>query len=159
MRLLFVCLGNICRSPAAEAVMNHLIQEAGLQEHFSCDSAGISDYHKGEPADPRMIKALKRRGYESHSLSRPVDPRQDFDSFDLILAMDKQNLAALESLRPKRDVKAKIRLICDFCRTHKIKETPDPYYGSTEGFDYVIDILEDSCRGLLAALNDNSMPI
>ena len=150
MRLLFVCLGNICRSPAAEAVMTHLLAEAGA-DHITCDSAGILDYHAGDPADRRMGHALQSRGYRSRGVSRPVISK-DFSQFDLILAMDQQNFRDLQRLAPP-DKGERIRMMCDYAGPHKGREVPDPYYGGPEGFDLVIDILEDACRGLLGDIH------
>ena len=149
MKLLFVCLGNICRSPAAEAVMNKLIDERGLGEEFSCDSAGTCGYHAGQQADGRMRSALMARGYVSHSISRKVDPSSDFDEFDFILAMDRQNLDDLERVKPLGSSRAKVSLICDYANKIKDKDVPDPYYGGAAGFDRVIDILEDVCANFL----------
>ena len=147
-RFLFVCLGNICRSPAAEAIFHSQVGQLNLSQKISYDSAGTNGYHKGETADPRMTQALHARGYEPISLSRPVE-KEDFDTFDYILAMDEQNLADLMRLKP-RDSKAHIELICDMTTKHQsVNEIPDPYYGGPEGFDLVIDLLEDAVDGVI----------
>ena len=149
MKLLFVCLGNICRSPAAEAVMQKLVNERLAPGSVVCDSAGTCAYHAGEPADRRMQSALSARGYRAQSISRQVDPAIDFDQFDYILAMDAQNLHDLQQIKPDRAIRAKIGLICEYVKTRKEREVPDPYYGGTTGFDQVIDILEDACASFL----------
>lgn len=147
-KLLFVCLGNICRSPAAENIMNHLIEQANLTGQITCDSAGTSSYHIGSVPDRRMTMAASKRGITLRGRARQFT-ETDFDQFDLILAMDRDNYAdicALDSTRKHRD---KIHLMCDFCTRHSLREVPDPYYGGTEGFNQVIDLLTDACEGLL----------
>lgn len=150
-KLLFVCLGNICRSPAAENIMNHLVQEAGLSEMITCDSAGTSSYHLGSPPDSRMASATRQRGIPVDGTARQFQ-RSDFEEFDLILAMDQenyQNILALDSQGRYRD---KVKLMCDFCTHHQEREVPDPYYGGPEGFNEVINLLLDACQGLLQKL-------
>lgn len=148
-KLLFVCLGNICRSPSAENIMNHLIHEAGLGGQIVCDSAGTSGYHIGSPPDRRMTVAAKQRGIMLRGSARQFT-RADFEAFDLILAMDRENFANIAYLDPQGNYQDKIRLMCDFCTVHTLKEVPDPYYGGSEGFNQVIDLLLDACEGLLA---------
>ncbi len=150
-RILFVCLGNICRSPAAEALFIHKIRTSGLDSSLSCDSAGTNGYHNGSPADPRMVKTLAEYGYESLSRSRQVRP-SDFDEFDYILAMDRVNLRQLKTLAPPK-ARAQIRLMGDFATQHQGLDVPDPYYGGSEGFVRVIEILEDAIQGFLAHLD------
>ncbi|MCU0549626.1 MAG: low molecular weight phosphotyrosine protein phosphatase [Leptolyngbya sp. Prado105] len=147
-RLLFVCLGNICRSPSAENIMNHLIRQAGLECEITCDSAGTSSYHIGSPPDRRMNAAAKLRGIELVGSARQFE-RADFEEFDLILAMDHDNFEAIQSIDPAGTYQDKVRLMCDFCTEHSLREVPDPYYGGTEGFNFVIDLLLDACQGLL----------
>jgi protein-tyrosine phosphatase len=147
-KLLFVCLGNICRSPSAEGIMNHLVAEADLSHAVSCDSAGTSAYHIGEPPDSRMTAAAKRRGIVLHGQGRQFEP-QDFEAFDLILAMDRDNYVALKAQDREGKYTDKLKLMCDFCQTYPDKEVPDPYYGGADGFNYVIDLLMDACSGLL----------
>lgn len=148
-KVLFVCLGNICRSPAAEGVMKELVQRAGLQGQIKCDSAGTSAYHIGEKADARMIKHAQARGYKLESLSRKVDSR-DGETFDHILAMDQSNYEDLIGLFPKHQ--HKIEKMTSYCKFHTYSEVPDPYYGGDEGFELVLDLLEDSCQQLLIKL-------
>ncbi|KAJ4971114.1 hypothetical protein NE237_004213 [Protea cynaroides] len=165
--VLFVCLGNICRSPTAEAVFREIVKRRGLEFKFKIDSAGTIDYHEGNQADPRMRAASKRRGIEITSISRPIRP-SDFKDFDLILAMDKQNrediLEALNGWRFKEplpsDAHKKVRLMCSYCKKHDETEVPDPYYGGPQGFEKVLDILEDACESLLDnILNENSLSL
>ena len=147
-KLLFVCLGNICRSPSAENIMNHLIQEAGLTDKISCDSAGTSGYHVGASPDRRMSAAAIKKDIRLLGQSRKLTP-SDLQRFDLILAMDLENYQDILYLDREGKYETKVHLICDFA-THKTdKEVPDPYYGGVEGFDYVIDLLLDACAGLL----------
>lgn len=147
-KLLFVCLGNICRSPSAENIMQHLINEAGLSKEIICDSAGTSSYHVGSPPDRRMSAAAKLRGIQLVGEARQFQ-RSDFEKFDLILAMDKENYRDILSLDRSRQYENKVKLMCDFCTKHNLKEVPDPYYGGPEGFNQVIDLLLDACEGLL----------
>lgn len=147
-KLLFVCLGNICRSPSAENIMKHLINQAGLSKEIICDSAGTSSYHVGSPPDRRMSAAAKLRGIELVGEARQFH-RSDFEKFDLILAMDKENYRDILTLDRSRQYQDKVKLMCDFCTSHDLKEVPDPYYGGSEGFNQVIDLLLDACEGLL----------
>jgi protein-tyrosine phosphatase len=147
-KLLFVCLGNICRSPSAENIMNHLIQQEDLSDQIVCDSAGTSSYHIGSPPDRRMTAAASNRGISLKGEARQFHP-EDFKKFDLILAMDKENYRDILTLDLKGQYRDKVKLMCDFCRNHPDSEVPDPYYGGTEGFNYVIDLLLDACEGLL----------
>lgn len=149
MKVLFVCLGNICRSPSAESVMNKMLKEKGLEGQVFTESAGTSALHEGELPDPRSIVFGKKRGLEFKTRSRPVAP-EDFKKFDAILAMDKSNYRNLLNLCPNEEYRSKILMMCDFCQTRKEKEVPDPYYGGEAGFDHVLDILEDACAGFLA---------
>lgn len=147
-KLLFVCLGNICRSPAAENLMNHLLAERGLTEQITCDSAGTSSYHIGSPPDRRMIAAAQQRGIPMQGRARQFEP-EDFDQFDLILAMDRDNYEAIIYQDRAKRYGQKVRLMCDFCTRHTLREVPDPYYGGADGFNQVLDLLQDACEGLL----------
>lgn len=151
-KLLFVCLGNICRSPAAENIMNHLIAEAGLSEQIICDSAGTSSYHIGSPPDQRMTKAATQRGIKMGGKARQF-VREDLQEFDLILAMDRDNYESILYTDRTGVYGDKVKLMCDFCRSHTLKEVPDPYYGGPEGFNRVIDLLMDACQGLLEEIS------
>jgi len=151
MKLLFVCLGNICRSPAAENIMNHLAAEAGISSQIECDSAGTANYHSGNPPDRRMQAAATNRNIPMVGSARQFT-KSDFTAFDLILAMDRENYANILALDPQGQYRDKVKLMCDFATQHPDREVPDPYYGGVESFDYVIDLLTDACSGLLAQL-------
>jgi protein-tyrosine phosphatase len=148
-KLLFVCLGNICRSPAAENIMNHLIEQNNLTGQITCDSAGTSSYHIGAPPDRRMTLAAKQQNITMQGCARQFT-KADFEAFDLILAMDRDNYANICALDPAGKYQKKVRLMCDFCTHHTLKEVPDPYYGGVDGFNQVISLLQDACSGLLA---------
>jgi protein-tyrosine phosphatase len=145
--ILFVCLGNICRSPAGENVMRRMLQEAGLADAVMCDSAGTSGEHKGEPPDVRMIAAGRRRGLPMTGAARQVTSA-DLDKFDLILAMDDDNYADLRKLATQRN-QHKLKHFCDYCVAYPDAEVPDPYYGGTAEFEHVLDLLEDGCAQIL----------
>jgi protein-tyrosine phosphatase len=152
-KLLFVCLGNICRSPAAENIMNHLAAKADIAGQIECDSAGTSDYHISHPPDQRMQAAAAKRNIPMIGSARQFT-KADFTTFDLILAMDLENYHNILALDPQEQYrhKVKVKLMCDFASHHPDKEVPDPYYGGADGFDYVIDLLTDACGGLLFQL-------
>jgi protein-tyrosine phosphatase len=141
-------MGNICRSPSAEAIFHAKVEAAGLAGRILCDSAGTIGYHSGNRADARMRKTAASRGYSLESISRQVRP-DDFDHFDHIIAMDLENLNDLEAMQASHPGKATLALMCDFARNHSEREVPDPYYGGQQGFERVLDILEDACEGLL----------
>jgi protein-tyrosine phosphatase len=161
-KLLFVCLGNICRSPAAENIMNHLIEQAGFSDagksdstlKIVCDSAGTGGYHIGSLPDRRMTAAAAVRGIRLQGRARQFQ-KSDLEKFDLILAMDRENYRDILSLDPANRYRDKVRLMCDFCRHHREREVPDPYYGGAEGFNRVIDLLLDACEGLLEEIVNN----
>lgn len=154
-KLLFVCLGNICRSPAAENIMNHLIAKNHLQSHILCDSAGTSSYHIGSSPDRRMTAAaINKLGIKLQGKARQFH-QSDFLDFDLILAMDRENYDNIIFLDPTGQYHHKVHLMCEFCSRHTIKEVPDPYYGGEQGFNQVIDLLVDACEGLLKYINSN----
>lgn len=148
-KVLFVCLGNICRSPAAEGVMRHLVERAGLDGRIECDSAGTYGGHAGERADARMRRAASRRGYDLQSISRQIRS-EDFDRFDMIITMDDSNYERVHRLASTPEAARKIFRMTDFCRRHSgASHVPDPYYEGAEGFELVLDLLEDACEGLL----------
>ena len=152
-RILFVCLGNICRSSSAEGVMKHLIEPAGRENDFVIASAGILSYHQGELPDSRMRAHAARRGYELTHRSRPVRT-EDFYNFDLIIGMDDRNIDDLKDLAPSVEAWSKIHRMTEYCTKFiHADHVPDPYYGGAEGFEYVLDILEDACTGLLEKLS------
>ncbi len=148
MNLLFVCLGNICRSPAAEAIMNKLIDEASLTDQITCDSAGTSQYHAGRPADFRMKKEAQAKGYNINSISRAFEMK-DFDDFDWIITMDDSNYENIMSLAKKTEHRKKILKMAGFCKTKTCHFIPDPYHGESQSFANVISLMEDSCLNLL----------
>jgi protein-tyrosine phosphatase len=156
IRVLFVCLGNICRSPAAENIMNHLIQQRQLEGQIVCDSAGTASYHIGSPPDRRMAAAAVNYGLTLTGRARQFESA-DFERFDWILAMDRQNYRDIIALSPGDAYNDKVRMTCDFCRTHTDQDVPDPYYGGPEGFTYVIDLLMDACAGFLDQVVGSSM--
>lgn len=155
-KLLFVCLGNICRSPSAENIMNHLIKEAGLSDKIVCDSAGTSAYHLDSAPDRRMYAAATARGLQLVGRARKFIPL-DFERFDLILAMDRENYQDIIYCDAQRKYQDKIKMMCSFATEHSDREVPDPYYGGEEGFKYVIDLLFDSCAGLLDYIVTNEL--
>jgi len=157
--ILFVCLGNICRSPVAEAVMNECLHREGKDREIVCDSAGILDYHAGEPADQRMQSHAGKRGYKLTSISRQIDPKKDFDRFDMIIGMDRQNIKALMSLARSDKDKEKIHLMTDFLKVKKYHHVPDPYFGGEEGFELVIDIVEEACEELIRRLSNGKKSV
>jgi protein-tyrosine phosphatase len=152
LRVLMVCMGNICRSPTAESVLRRKLQQAGLAGRVRVDSAGTHGYHTGEAPDPRAQAAGQRRGYELAALrARPVQP-EDFERFDLILAMDDNNLAWLARKAPEGH-RARVELLLNHARHHPgTTDVPDPYYGGPAGFDRVLDLVEDACDGLVVEL-------
>ena len=147
-RILFVCLGNICRSCTAEEIMRVVLQREGLDKVVEVDSAGLISYHQGEQADPRMRSHASRRGYHITHLSRPVR-MTDFYDFDLIIGMDDSNISRLHDLAPSIVEEANIHRMTEYCVSKVADHVPDPYYGGAQGFENVIDILEDACEGLL----------
>ena len=148
-RILFVCLGNICRSPSGENVLRHIVEREGLSEQFEIDSAGTIDFHQGNPPDSRMRAAASKRGIEMEGHARQVTP-EDFSKFDLILAMDRSNYQDLVAVSEQcPDINAKLEMFCDYCERHEETEVPDPYYGGESGFFKVLDLLEDGCVTLV----------
>jgi protein-tyrosine phosphatase len=154
MRLLFVCMGNICRSPTAEAVMRGLVAREGLDGDVEIDSAGIGSWHLGEPPDRRSTAAAQARGIVLEGAARQVT-QADFEAYDLLLAADEQNVAALRALAPDAEAAEKVVLLRAFDPPSAAAgdlEVPDPYYGGADGFDHVIDLVQAACDGLLERL-------
>lgn len=149
--ILFVCMGNICRSPTAEGVFRKLVQDEGLEHAFLIDSAGTIGYHVGEAPDPRTQAAARRRGIDLSALRARKVEREDFERFRYILAMDRDNLAHLESMRPPGS-QAHVGLFLSFADGIDVDEVPDPYYGGARGFEEVLDLVEAGARGLLEHL-------
>jgi len=148
IKVLMVCMGNICRSPLAHGLLQHRVEEAGLTQMVEIDSAGTHAYHVGEPPDPRSQETALRRGVDlSGQRARKVSPK-DFDYFDYILAMDVDNLAILKSLSPSEH-QGKVQLFLDYARELPDTEVPDPYYGGESGFEHVYDLIESAANGLL----------
>jgi len=150
LRICFVCLGNICRSPTAEGIFRHLVQEAELEERIEIDSAGTGTWHVGEPPDARAVAAARRRGVELGGRARGFE-RGDFARFDRVIAMDRDNHRVLLELAPDPEARAKVRLLREFEPGVGDADVPDPYYGES-GFDDVYVICEAACRGLLERL-------
>ena len=155
IKVLFVCLGNICRSPSAEAVMKSLINDKNLSDKYFIDSAGTYGGHAGTPADSRMMSHAIKRGYNLTSISRKIN-ENDFYEFDYILAMDNENFSRLTSLKPTDSPSRLIKMV-DFLTTIESSVVPDPYYGGSDGFEVVLDILEESCENLLQQIEDNNI--
>lgn len=147
-RVLFVCMGNICRSPTAEGVFRHLVKSRGLEREIEIDSAGTHDYHVGEPPDRRACKAAATRGYDLSSLRARQVRHEDFAEFDYVLAMDMENLMRLQQLCPE-EYRHRVGLFMSFARRHSEREVPDPYYGNAMGFETVLAMAEDAAEGLL----------
>ncbi len=153
-KILFVCLGNICRSPAAEGYFSHLLKENDLSNDFVIDSAGTSAYHEGEPADGRMQDVARERGYTLESISRGFNHKTDFQNFDLIITMDHKNYQDVIDLSPNKEAQQKVHAMTDFCHIHNVNHVPDPYYKGVDGFELTMDIIEDACDGLLKKLRE-----
>lgn len=147
-KILFVCLGNICRPPMAEAVMNKCVDERELTADYVIDSAGLIDYHEGELPDMRMRQHASMRGYYLTHRSRPIE-MDDFARFDYIIGMDVQNQKSLCAMARRYSGHGKVLDMASFLTRHKSDSIPDPYYGGDSGFEYVIDLLEDACASLL----------
>ena len=149
IRVLFVCAGNICRSPTAEGVFRHRVAAAGLEGFIEIDSAGTGGWHVGAPPDPRSQHAARRRGFDIGSLRARQVCLEDFERFDYVLAMDYDNMRALAPLH-SRPAEHKIRLFLGFAPESGREEVPDPFYGAAGGFDEVLDLIERAADGLLA---------
>ncbi|MDA3859925.1 MAG: low molecular weight phosphotyrosine protein phosphatase [Melioribacteraceae bacterium] len=148
IKILFVCMGNICRSPSGEAVMNAIIKKNNLQNRITCDSAGTIAYHSGEPADARMKKHAIKRGFDLTSIARQIN-LFDFEQFDYVITMDDENYRNVKALDVEDKYEHKVYKMMSFGNAYTETEVPDPYYGGEQGFEYVLDLLEDACTGLL----------
>lgn len=148
MKILFVCLGNICRSPAGENIFRHTAKNVGIEHQWDIDSAGTAAWHTGKGPDPRMTKTLQSRGVEVTGRARQIQKR-DLAEFDLILTMDDENFANVQKLDPHKQFGDKIKKFTSFCTEHSESEVPDPYYGGQDGFDLVADMLEDGCKSII----------
>ena len=153
-RVLMVCLGNICRSPTAEAMLRHQVNAAGLDDRIEVDSAGTADYHVDSPPDRRAVAHGEKRGLRMQHLRGRQVERADFDRFDHILAMDEDNLMNLKRIRPAGS-RAKVALLMSFAPDAGAREVPDPYYGGADGFERVLDLVDSACEGLLANLRSD----
>jgi low molecular weight protein-tyrosine phosphatase len=158
IRVLFVCMGNICRSPAAEGILKNMAEKEKLEDKLEIDSAGTIDYHTGESPDPRMKFHAADRGYFLKSKARQFDPPTDFEKFDYIIAMDDQIFSEIQDLDKKHIYQNKIHKMVEYSRYVDVDEVPDPYMGGAEGFEKVLEILVDTCRGLLNRLKNELKP-
>jgi protein-tyrosine phosphatase len=153
--ILFVCMGNICRSPAGEAAFRHLVESRGLTGRFEIDSAGTIGYHAGEIPDGRMTEAAAVRGIEIKGHARQF-ARRDFDRFDLIVAMDQENYNDISSLAPGETVASRVRMLCSFIPGCRLADVPDPYYGGPAGFERVLDLVQEAGEYILDELLHDS---
>jgi protein-tyrosine phosphatase len=151
-RVLFVCLGNICRSPTAEGVLRHLVAQTTPQLNLEIDSAGTADYHIGAPPDLRSQRAASRRGIDISGLRARQVTQDDFARFDLILAMDRENLRELEAMKPGNS-RASLKLFLEYAPDLNLRDVPDPYYRDASAFEEVLDLTSAASRGLLASLS------
>ena len=147
-RVLFVCMGNICRSPMAEGVFRHMVRQAGLDDIVKVDSAGTHAFHAGETPDKRAQAIAAKRGFDIADLRARQVQDKDFEAYDLILAMDWDNLGLLQQIAPK-NAHHKLQLLMRFATEHESATIPDPYYGAQQGFEQAFDFIEDACAGLL----------
>lgn len=151
VKVLFVCLGNICRSPTADGIFQKLVADAGLAKRISVDSAGTAGWHQGKAPDPRTIAAASKRGFDLSLLRSRQVKRSDFGEFDYILAMDEENLADLTLLRPQ-EFSGHLGLFLEFSEQQHYTAVPDPYHGGAAGFELVLDLVEEASRGLLQTI-------
>jgi protein-tyrosine phosphatase len=157
MRILFVCMGNICRSPTAEGVFRRVVAERAPGVEIEVDSAGTHDYHVGDPPDPRSIAAAARRGVDLRRLRAREVRDEDFERFDLIIAMDRLNREALLERSPA-PFRERIRLFMEFAGDSEVEDVPDPYYGGAPGFERVLDLAEEAAAGLLDEVLERTRP-
>jgi low molecular weight protein-tyrosine phosphatase len=153
-KILFVCLGNICRSPAAEAILKKRLRDENLQDIIYVDSAGTAGYHVDESPDPRMIGYAAKRGYTIEHTTRKFNPVKDFSEFDYIITMDNENFNDVKSHDNLNKYSHKLFKMAEFCKNSKIDEVPDPYYEGKKGFNNVLDILEDGCTGIMEKIKN-----
>lgn len=146
-KILFICLGNICRSPMAETIFNRIVENHSAQDDYVVDSAGLIGFHAGEPADSRMQRHARMHGYNITHKSRKIKDF-DFDNYDIIVAMDEDNLERLNDIALTLEAQSKIVRMTDYCKIYSDDCVPDPYYGGEQGFEHVISLLEDACKGL-----------
>ncbi len=151
IKVLFVCMGNICRSPTADGIFTDLVKKEGLRDQIKIDSAGTHAYHIGEPPDLRSQEAALKRGIDLSALRARKVEKSDFSQFDYILAMDKENYQGLQKICP-REQADRLHLFLDFAPNLGVQEVPDPYFGGVKGFDYVLDLVEAASVGLLAEI-------
>ena len=156
-RVLFVCMGNICRSPTAEGVFRKLLAEQAPELDVEIDSAGTHGYHDGAPPDPRACRAAERRGVDLKPLRARRVTERDFERFELLLAMDEQNLEFLLEVCPP-EFRSRVRLLLEFAPHLERREVPDPYYGGSTGFEHVLDLVEEAAAGLLEHLRNTPPP-
>lgn len=154
-KILFVCMGNICRSPAAEGIAKKILEEKKLNEFIEVDSAGTLDFHTGELPDQRMIRHASKRGYTLDSVARQFNPSEDFEKFNYIITMDNDNYSAITSLDKKDKFKDKVFKIVTFSKKIKVNEVPDPYYSGSQGFEFVLDILADAVEEVINKVEDD----
>ncbi len=147
-QVLFVCLGNICRSPAGENIFRHAVKQAGLLDQITIDSAGTIGFHRGKAPDERMAKTLRSRQIQVSGSSRPIE-KEDLLTFDLILTMDEENYRDVCALTTEKATLQKVRHFVEFCENYEDTHVPDPYYGGDEGFEHVADLIEDGVTNLL----------
>jgi protein-tyrosine phosphatase len=155
MKILFICMGNICRSPAAEGIFKSLVEAEKLTETIYIESAGTTGYHSGECADSRMVRHALKRGYDLNShKARMFNPQKDFENFNYIITMDNDNYSGILELDKTGRYAHKVKKVTQFSKIYNEEEVPDPYFGGSKGFEYVLDLLEDSCSELLERIKD-----
>jgi len=154
VNVVFVCLGNICRSPTAEGVFRAIVERHSLGQQIAISSAGTGAYHVGEPADSRAQAAARRRGYDLSTIRARKATAEDFKNFDYVLAMDRENQAALSRICPPGEER-RLSLFLDYAPSLGQREVPDPYYGAGDGFELVLDLIEAASEGLLADIREN----